>query len=197
MCIILDQAEEEGIGLYYSCRAGACFSCVAKLYDGWVDQQEQTFLDDSQVFDGWVLLCVAFPTSDCTLYINQEDYFEWENGVGWDPTEDDETPSEQDDLAVFTLNYGTGLTSIDRSFSSSSSSVYCLLMSSNPVIPIVYNVRCEAPSTASPQFQGGVLMEFGDEVIEFNSGLSYQSNFWRFNVSNNLGIVQGKFYQYI
>ncbi len=71
---LLDTLEQHGVSLPYGCRYGGCISCAAKLLDGEVDQSEGVALNGRQMYDGYVLLCVARPQSDCTLDVGVESH---------------------------------------------------------------------------------------------------------------------------
>lgn len=71
---LLETLEQHGLSLPYGCRYGGCISCAAKLLEGTVDQSEGVALNGRQIRDGYVLLCVARPQSDCTLDVGVESH---------------------------------------------------------------------------------------------------------------------------
>ena len=70
---VLDAAEDAGLDLPYSCRQGQCTSCVGRVIDGELDQREGMALDPMQKDDGFALLCVAYPRSDCRIETAAQD----------------------------------------------------------------------------------------------------------------------------
>ena len=71
---LLDTLREQGVDLPYGCRYGGCITCAAKLTEGEVDQRRQVALNNRQIADGYVALCVARPLSDVTLEIGVESH---------------------------------------------------------------------------------------------------------------------------
>lgn len=69
---ILDIAEDCGIRLPSGCKQGECSACVAKLISGEVNQSEQKFLRSQEIQAGYVVTCVTYPMSDCTLETHKE-----------------------------------------------------------------------------------------------------------------------------
>jgi ferredoxin len=56
---ILDIAEEHGIVLANSCRAGSCGTCKIKKSEGTVEMDGQQALGEADLNDGFVLACVG------------------------------------------------------------------------------------------------------------------------------------------
>ncbi len=66
---LLGGLEEAGLRLPFGCRFGACLSCAASLVEGRVDHSHgRAFaLREHHERDGYVLLCVSQPRSDCVI----------------------------------------------------------------------------------------------------------------------------------
>lgn len=71
---LLDSLRDKGVDLPYGCKYGGCITCAAKLLDGDVNQKAQVALNNRQINDGYVILCVARPQSDCTFEIGVESH---------------------------------------------------------------------------------------------------------------------------
>ncbi|KAL3727261.1 ferredoxin C 1, chloroplastic [Eucalyptus grandis] len=63
---ILSKAIDSGLAVPHDCKLGVCMTCPARLVSGSVDQSEG-MLSDDVVERGYTLLCVSYPTSDCTI----------------------------------------------------------------------------------------------------------------------------------
>lgn len=69
---ILDGVEASGLRLPVGCRYGACITCAARLIEGEVEQSKAVGLKPAQEAMGYVLLCIAYPRSDCTFEVGVE-----------------------------------------------------------------------------------------------------------------------------
>tara|TARA_A100001015_G_scaffold316126_1_gene429622 strand:+ start:5116 stop:5487 length:372 start_codon:yes stop_codon:yes gene_type:complete len=71
---LLNSLRNAGVDLPYGCQYGGCITCAAKLIDGEIDQRSQVALNNRQLADGYVVLCVARPVSNCTLDVGVESH---------------------------------------------------------------------------------------------------------------------------
>jgi ferredoxin len=69
---ILEAIEAAGLRLPVGCRYGACITCAARLIRGQVDQSRAIALKPAHVEQGYVLLCIALPQSDCQFEVGLE-----------------------------------------------------------------------------------------------------------------------------
>lgn len=61
---ILDAILDAGIDAPYSCEGGFCTSCKAKLLEGEATMSNNETLYEDEVKEGYILSCVATPTTD-------------------------------------------------------------------------------------------------------------------------------------
>ena len=71
---LLQELRAKGVDLPYGCEYGGCITCAAKLIKGEVDQRSQVALNNRQINDGYIILCVARPKSDCKIEIGVESH---------------------------------------------------------------------------------------------------------------------------
>ena len=71
---LLQSLREQGVDLPYGCKYGGCISCAARMISGKVDQKAQVALNNRQIANGYIILCVARPLSDCTLEVGVESH---------------------------------------------------------------------------------------------------------------------------
>ena len=60
---ILQTARELGMAAPFSCEAGNCATCMARVLEGSVTMYTNNALTDDEVADGWVLTCQSVPTT--------------------------------------------------------------------------------------------------------------------------------------
>jgi ferredoxin len=67
---LLAQAEEAGVDLPNSCRAGLCGACMVKVIEGEVKQEQVPAITPQHVAEGYALACCCVPTSDIKAEVN-------------------------------------------------------------------------------------------------------------------------------
>ena len=91
---LLETLQEQGVDLPYGCRYGGCITCAAKVTSGSVDQSEQVALNNRQLNNGYAVLCVARPVSDCVLEVGVESHDELYRNPFLDPLEPHELKAD-------------------------------------------------------------------------------------------------------
>ena len=71
---LLKELRDQGVDLPYGCEYGGCITCAAKLIKGEVDQRSQVALNYRQINNGYIILCVAKPKTDCTIEIGVDSH---------------------------------------------------------------------------------------------------------------------------
>ena len=91
---LLDELRDQGVDLPYGCKYGGCITCAAKLIGGEIDQRAQVALNNRQIANGYVILCVARARSDCTLEIGTESHDRLYRNPFLDPLEPHELKAD-------------------------------------------------------------------------------------------------------
>lgn len=69
---LLAATDDTNFDARYGCREGNCVSCIGRLVEGSVGYfAAPTALSEPQRAAGFVLLCVAYPESDCRIEIGR------------------------------------------------------------------------------------------------------------------------------
>lgn len=61
---LLDVVLDQGYDAPYSCKGGACSSCIALVTEGAAEMKNNSLLTDSEIEEGYVLTCQAYAKTD-------------------------------------------------------------------------------------------------------------------------------------
>lgn len=70
---VLFEAEAQGLELPYACRMGCCTACAVRVLEGELAQPQALGVSAELRAQGYALMCVAYPTSDCVVETVSED----------------------------------------------------------------------------------------------------------------------------
>lgn len=68
---VLQSARQMGLSPPYSCEAGHCATCMARLVEGEVAMRVNDALEDDEVAEGWILTCQSVPTTP-TVHVDYD-----------------------------------------------------------------------------------------------------------------------------
>ena len=91
---LLNELRDQGVDLPYGCQYGGCITCAAKLINGEVDQRSQVALNNRQINDGYIILCVAKAKTDCIIEIGVESHDKLYRNPFLDPLEPHELKAD-------------------------------------------------------------------------------------------------------
>ena len=91
---LLQELRAKGVDLPYGCEYGGCITCAAKLIKGEVDQRSQVALNNRQINDGYIILCVAKAKTNCTIEIGVESHDKLYRNPFLDPLEPHELKAD-------------------------------------------------------------------------------------------------------
>lgn len=69
---LLESARRAGMGPPFSCEAGNCGTCMAKVTEGRATMRVNDALEDDEVEEGYVLTCQAVPDT-ATIKVSYDD----------------------------------------------------------------------------------------------------------------------------
>eukprot|EP00894_Picocystis_sp_ML_P002184 jgi/Pico_ML_1/52701/g3374.t2 len=69
---ILEAALDAGVDAPHDCKMGVCMTCPSRLVSGKVDQSAG-MLSEDVIDQGYALLCVSTPDTDCRVKIIEEE----------------------------------------------------------------------------------------------------------------------------
>jgi ferredoxin len=61
---LLDSARRAGLSPPFSCEAGNCGTCMAKIVEGKATMRVNDALDDDEVAEGYILTCQGVPDTE-------------------------------------------------------------------------------------------------------------------------------------
>jgi ferredoxin-NADP reductase len=69
---LLESARRAGLSPPFSCEAGNCATCIARVTEGEAKMRANNALDDDEIADGWVLTCQGEPVTPHVTVIYED-----------------------------------------------------------------------------------------------------------------------------